>query len=233
MANKEMSLIIKMLGLVGAIFVLIAMFVPWGAGAFLFGASNGGFSAFYINLMNTGAWQGIFFGVMMIILFIINLVLLIIAFLSFKNFAIKGTNQYLKLGIIATVEFILYIVALNVAFGAIAGLIGYGIGFIMILLAMIMFYITYGLGRALGLAATTGMYQQPPVYQQPQTQMMYAHQQQPPVQHAPPPQPQAQPQQQPPQKPSGAKAETPKFCSECGTPIQAGVKFCSGCGKKL
>lgn len=240
MATKEMNLIVKILGLVGAIFVLIAQFVPWGRGAFLFGANNGGFDAFYVTFMGQGAWQAILFGVMMIVLFFINLIVLILAFLTFKNFAIKGTKRYLTLGIIATVEFILYIVALNAAFGGLAGFIGYGIGFVMILLAMIMFYVTYGLGRALGIYTTTAMHQQPPVYQQAQPQMMYTSQQQPPVQQTPPPQPpptQPQPQQQtqqPTQKTAkGKAAATPKFCPQCGAQLQAGIKFCPGCGSQV
>ena len=172
----------------------------------------------------------------MIILFFINLYTLIRGFLAFRQIETRGINLYQRLAILTTAEFIIYVVGFSIAAAGVPGSGIVSIGFIMILLAMIMYWTTYALGKSMGIYTTTAMYQQPPVYQQPQSQMMYAHHPQPPVQQAPPqPQQQAQPQsqQQPVQKPAGAKAETPKFCSECGTPIQAGVKFCSGCGKKL
>ena len=36
---------------------------------------------------------------------------------------------------------------------------------------------------------------------------------------------------QPQEQPSGGA--TPKFCSQCGSPLQPGVKFCSQCGAKI
>jgi Na+-transporting methylmalonyl-CoA/oxaloacetate decarboxylase gamma subunit len=229
MANKETMLIIRIMGLIGAIFCLIAQFVPWGGGLYLFGLDIfGNWDFFYITIISSGAWQAILLGVVMIILFFINLITLILAFLSFKNFASKGSNAFLKLGIIATVEFILYIVAVSVASGGAAGFAAYGIGFVMILLAMIMFYITYGLGKALGATATPGMYQQP-IYQQPthtQAPTQYYTQQ-----HAPPPQYQAPP---PVQQPVSSEIKTKtKFCPACGTELQTNARFCPECGNQL
>lgn len=242
MATKEMTTMVKILGLVGAIFVLIAQFVPWGTGAYLFGAdfgAFGGFNAFYTQFFSSGIWQFILVAVIMILLFFINLITLILGFLTFRKIESRGINAYLKLSILVTLEFIIYIVGWSVAAGGVPGAGIVSIGFIMILLAMIMYWVTFGLGKALGIYTTTAMYQpQPPSYQQPQQQMTYAHQ--PPVQQAPTPpaQPQAQPQpkqqiQPPAQKTTKAKASVPKFCSQCGGPLQPNAKFCPGCGNKL
>jgi hypothetical protein len=177
----------------------------------------------------------------MIILFFINLVTLIIGFLTFKNIESRGINAYLKLSILVTAEFIIYLVGWGIAAGGIplTGIVH--IGFIMILLAMIMYWLAFGLGKALGIYATPvpkyqqQVYQQQ-VYQQPAYQQQ-VYQQPPPVHQAPSPQPQAQPQphqtQQPTQKPPKAKATIPKFCPECGGPLQPNVKFCPSCGFKL
>lgn len=237
MENKEMNMIIKIIGLIGVIFVLIAQFVPWGAGAYLFGADFGAFGdwdIFYIRVMGLGIWQLTLIGVIMIVLFFLNLVLLLTGFLTFKNIATKGTTKYLKLGIFATVEFILYIVGISIASGGMAGFGAYGIGFVMILLAMVMFYVTFGLGKVFGITAAPAMYQQPMYQQTPtqQPQMMHTSQQPPPTQQPTPP-----PQQQPPQPaqtPPPAKTEaTPNFCPECGSQLEANTKFCPGCGYKL
>ena len=222
MPEKEMKLIIKILGLIGAIFVLVAQFVPWAGGLYLFGADYGfygGWDFFYIRFMGLGIWQFVVLGIMMIILFFLNLYLLITSFLKFKKFDSLGPQMYLKLGIFATVEFVLYIIAVNVGSLGLIGVGAYGIGFIMILIAMILFYVSYGMGKAFGMVPVPGAYQQP----------MYT--QQPPTYTQPPPPPPPQPQQQPKQVQQASAVK--KFCPNCGNPLGPNAKFCPSCGKQI
>ncbi len=186
--------------------------------------------------MSSGVWQGVFLGIMMIILFFLNLILLIYSSLKFKKFDVLGPQIFLKLGIFATVEFILYIIAVNVVTSGFIGFGAYGIGFIIILIAMIMFYVAYGLGKSLGMVPAPGAYQQPmyqqPTYTQPPPYTQQPQQPLPPTQPPPPP-PQPQPQPQEPAKPTQAPKTVKKFCPNCGAPLTPNAKFCSGCGNKV
>ena len=240
MPGNEMKMVIKILGLIGAIFVLIAQFVPWAGGLYLFGADFGsfiGWDFFYINIMSSGAWQGIFLGIMMIIIFFLNLILIINSFLKFKKFDVLGPQIFLNLGIFATVEFIIYIVAVNVVSSGYTGFGAYGIGFIIILLAMIMFYVAFGIGKSLGMVPAPRTYRQP-MYQQPTYTQTTQYPQQPqqpppPAQTPPPPPPPPQPQTQQPAKPAQKTKAVKKFCPNCGTQLTPNAKFCSGCGKEV
>ncbi|UCF49738.1 MAG: zinc ribbon domain-containing protein [Thermoplasmatales archaeon] len=235
MISKETSMIVKILGIIGAIFLLIAQFTPWGVGLYLFGADLGflGFNWFYVSFFESGVWQAILIAIIMIILFFVNLVVLLLSVQAIVRLNTHGLNIYQKLPIYVTVEFILYIVGFSIAAG---GLTGYGIvsvGFVMILIAMIIFWIIFALAKSQGLI-TTPMFHQSAYHQPP------AYQQHPPVQqptYHPPPQ-QATPQQQPPptthsppQQPQASA--TPKFCSQCGAPLSPNTKFCAQCGNKL
>jgi len=214
MVNKEMNMIITIMGIIGVIFCLIALLTPWGSppggSFFTFGTfSESSSSAFYITAFESGVGESIFFGIAMILIFILTLVSLILGALTIKNIGIKA-NRFLTLGILLIINIILYVIAMSVLVGRYGGQGFYSIGFVMALIASIMFFVIYGLQKAFMPAAAPAMYQpQPPAYQQPQQKTMYT--QQPPVQQAPPPQPQAQPQPQqqtqpPAQKTTKAKA---------------------------
>lgn len=242
MELKETNMIIKILGILGAIFILIAQFTPWGVGLYLFGADLGflGFNWFYASFFETGMWQFILMAILMIILFFVNLILLFLSIQAFLRIRTHGINIYQKLAIYVTIEFILYIVGFSIAS---EGLIGYGfvsVGFVMVLIAMILFWIIFALGKSFGLI-TTPVFQHP-TYQQPAYQQ-HGHVQQPvyqpPPQQTPPPAQyqQHQPAQQPPVQHQPPQQETsmpsPKFCSQCGAKLAANTKFCSQCGNKL
>jgi len=249
MENRQISLIIKILGIIGTIFCLVAIFVPWGAGAYPWGFSLGNLTTvFYIDFFTSGLGENIFFGIAMILIFVFAIICTLLGFLGFREIDTKGTKKYFKVAILATVAFVLYIIAtsigINWGIGITVG-VGYGIGFVMILNAMILFYIIFAIGKVFNFVpgAAPTMYQQP-AYQQPPTQqpqMMYTTQQPPAQQPTPPPQPQAPPttppaaQPPPPAKttPSKTKAATPKFCPECGAQLLPKAKFCPSCGKQL
>jgi len=243
MISKETNMIIKILGILGAIFILIAQFTPWGVGLYLFGADFGflGFNWFYISFFETGLWQAILIAIIMIILFFVNLIVLIQSIQAFLRIRTHGINIYQKLSIYVTIEFILYIVGFSIASGGLTGYRLVSIGFVMVLIAMILYWIIYALGKSLGLI-TTPIYHHPayhqPAYQQPPPQQPTYHT---PPQQTPPPvhyQQQPQPPQQPPaqtQQPTQEEppAQTPKFCSQCGTKLAPNTKFCPQCGNKL
>ncbi len=234
MTSKEMNMLVKILGLLGAIFVLIAQFVPWGGGAYLFGYSFlGAWDFFYIEIMSTGIAQAILFSIIMIVLFFINLIALILGFLAFKKIETQGINVYQRLAILTTLEFSIYIVGASIASGGLAGIGIFGAGLVLILIAMILYWLTYALGKTLGIYPSPTIHQQN-IYQHPQPQMMYPYQQQHQMQQTPVQQPQAQPPpQQPIEKGTEDNAPTPKFCSQCGSPVSPNTKFCSQCGNKL
>ena len=235
MISKETSMIVKILGVIGAIFLLVAQFTPWGVGLYLFGADLGflGFNWFYVSFFESGVWQAILIAIIMIILFFVNLVILLLSAQAIVRLNTHGLNIYQKLPIYVTVEFILYIVGFSIAA---VGLTGYGIvsvGFVMVLIAMIIFLIIFALAKSQGLI-TTPMFHHT-AYHQP------AYQQHPPVQqptYHPPPQ-QATPQQQQPPPPTHSPPQQPqdsaipKFCSQCGAPLVPNTKFCAQCGNKL
>lgn len=242
MPNKEMNMVLKILGIIGAIFCLIAIFVPWGGGVYLWGEDLGyTWSIFHIEFFTNsmyhsifGAAQCIFFGIAMIIIFILTIISTILAFLGVKAFQTKGTNKFLTPAILSTVSFILYIIAVStLARGWSGGL--YGIGFVMILIAMIMFYITFILGKALGVTPSPVGYQQTTQYQQPTQQPMMMYQQN--TQHSPPSntgtQPQPADQQTTPSQEQAKPAASPKFCPSCGAKLVANSKFCPYCGNKI
>jgi hypothetical protein len=230
-------MIVKILGVIGAIFLLVAQFTPWGVGLYLFGADLGflGFNWFYVSFFETGLWQAILIAIIMIILFFVNLVILLLSAQAIVRLNTHGLNIYQKLPIYVTVEFILYIVGFSIASG---GLTGYGlvsVGFVMVLIAMIIFWIIFGLAKSQGLI-TTPMFHQttyhPPTYQQ--HPPVHQHTYQPPPQQAPPNQQPPPPAHNPPQPPQNQQpSATPKFCPQCGTQLAPNTKFCAQCGNKL
>ena len=172
---------------------------------------------------------------------------MILGLLTFKKIDTRGPKAYLTPAILATVGFVLYIVGMSVAAGGMIGVTGYGIGFFMILISMILFYVSFALAKVFGITATQPMYQQP-TYQQPQygqqPQMMYTQTPQQPAQQMPPPPappvqqtpPPKQPEQppQPAQTPPKSQANAGKqFCQGCGAQLKPKAKFCASCGKKL
>ena len=50
MAEKEINLVIKIMGILGVIFTLIALLTPWGDGTYTFGVFSSFYSSpFYID----------------------------------------------------------------------------------------------------------------------------------------------------------------------------------------
>lgn len=233
MAEKEMKLILKVLGIIGVIFCLVALLVPWGNSVFTFGIFGDGYSTpFFIDLFtNQIIGQAIFFGIAMIIIFVITLITLLFGVLAIKNFERTPSNKYLTLGILLIVNVVLYIIAVSIltsAFGIFGTFIfGYGIGFVFCIIAAIMFFIVYGIQKTYMPQTNFGAYQQPMYQQQPQTYRQ-PHQAPPPQQPVPNPSSQSGLDQQVSQDKS-----VKKFCPNCGSKLTPNAKFCSGCGQKI
>jgi len=250
MQSNEMNMIMKIFGILGMVFCLIALLAPWGNGIFTFGIFAEGYSTpFGIDLFTNqfyqeilGAGQVIFFAIAIIIIFVLTLVALLLSILTVRNIQSSPPGRSLVIGILLIVSFIMYIIAVSVLSGGSGTFGAYGAGFVMALIGAILFFIIYGLQKFYLTAPSPAMYQQQmyqqPAYNQPQAQY-YAHQQ--PPQQAPPVQEQytqVPPQQQPPAQPAPRARRqqpqaAPKFCQECGSPITPNSKFCSGCGNKL
>jgi hypothetical protein len=256
-----MRLVMKIFGLLAIIFIGIAIAVPW-AGYTIPGTNYGlslngwGVSTsipeslvgsesykllsdpFYINTMQAGITEGTVASICMILVFIFTILTLLISIKAFRSIGTGGVNKtYLFAGIFVIITMVLCVIAVSQAnsYGtsqnyyqggsSIIGGFGYTWGFILAIIAMIFFFINYGLDIFL-LQSGMGMQRRAP-YQQQQPQMMYTSQQppvqQPPVQQTPIPQ-----TQQTEQPPMAGMA-----CPKCGVQLQAGAKFCPGCGAKI
>ena len=240
MEIKEMNLIVKIVGIIGAVFCGIALLVPWaglGVGGFGIGIYPWGISTnmlgsqdwdiFFINAMSSGVVQSIVSGICMIIAFILTIIALILGIVGFKNVSIKKSNSFLTAGILSIVAIILCIVAVSQLGGNTPGFgLGYGAGFFLIIIAMILYFVSFGLQKAFALSPAQPMYQQNVYPPQPAQPMQPS---------APPmPPPVEQPQPPPVQQTAPPPAQTgSKFCAKCGAKLQPNVKFCSECGAKL
>ena len=235
MQSKEMDMLIKILGIIGMVFCLVALLTPWGSGAFTFGLFQTGYSTpFYIDVFQSYAGEIIFFGITMIIIFILILVTLILSITTVKNIQKYPPGRFLTLGILLLITFILYIIAASVVSSGYSTYGMYGIGFVMALIGSIMFFIAYALKRYISTTPSPMPYQQP-IYTQPQTQyyQQQPQQTQPIVQEQQYTQPPMQTTSQPPQRARQIRSTVPKFCPQCGSPLPPNVKFCPECGNKL
>lgn len=260
-----MTLIVKILGLVGAIFCGICLILPW-AGISMLGSGMSLYSwgtstylptasvwdFFFINSISTGVTENIILSVVMIVAFILTIIALITGILGVVKIGKKPSNSMLTAGILSIIAVILCVIAVTqanalinqIGFSGIA--LGFGAGFFLIVIAMILYFVTFALQKIFITSPMPGAYQQP-MYQQPQygqqPQVMYTQTQQPPAQQTPPPQappvqqtpPPQQPQTPPPAQtppPPPAKTDQP-FCPDCGTKLLANSKFCPSCGKQI
>jgi len=250
--NKEMNMIVKIMGIVGAAFCGISLIIPWAGlgplGYYTWGGTSiqGQWDIFYITTMSSGVTEAIVSAVCMIIAFILTIIALIIGILGAKNLGVKKSNSFLIAGILSIVAIVLCVVSVsqvNATLGQLAGILGIGIGyswgFFLMIFAVVMFFVAFGLQKVFVSAPTPAMTQ--PMYQQPmQTQapaQYYAQQPQtpppPPAQTTPPPQPQAPPSP-PPVQPTTPQVQTgTKFCPDCGAKLEGKPKFCNKCGNKL
>jgi len=249
-------MIVKIMGIVAAAFCGISLIVPWAGfgplsvypwgGTSITATGQSQLDFFFIQSMTSGAGQMIAYAICMIIAFILVIIALIIGILGAKNLAIKMSNSFLIAGILSIVAIVLCVVSVsqvNAMIGQFTGgfitiAIGYSWGFFLMIFAVVMFFVAFGLQKVFVSAPAPAVTQ--PMYQQPmQTQapaQYYAQQPQtppPPAQTTPPPPP--QPQAPPsPVQPTTSKAQTgAKFCPACGAKLEGKPKFCDKCGKKL
>lgn len=213
----------------------------WGASTDVPAAQAPGFfkylsDPFYINAMQSGITEGLVAGVFLILVFIFAIITLLIGLNAWRSIGSGGINKYyLIAGIFAIVTMVLCIIGVAQAstYGtkmwyqqagySLDASFGFSWGFIFIIIAMIFFFINYGINFYMVQQGMTLQRAQP---HQQQPQMMYTSQQppqQPPTQQAPPP-----PSQQTKQPPIAESS-----CPKCGAQMQAGVKFCPACGAKI
>jgi len=234
--------VLKIFGIIGIIFCGIALAVPWagfGYGGVGISFNAWGISsniptsstytvttgdAFYISTITSGVTEGVVAGICMILVFVFTLITLFIGIMGLKRIQLKGNKTFLIAGIFAIITIILSVIAVSQINGyisksipssstiSISMLIGYSYGFILMIIAMIFFFIVFGIQTFFIHSPVVAVSQQPMYQQQPPTQQA-------PTAQAPPSQPQIKPGK--------------NFCPNCGNPIAPNVKFCSGCGKKV
>lgn len=247
MEKKEITWTVKILGIVGGILSGVSLIIPWGGFDFLGSGLSiypWGTSAYTTALTEWDFFnieiftstptttEGILFGIFMILTFIFALIAFIIGILGFRHVNVKYSNSFITAGIMGVIAMIMFIIGISQITSGNLGTssIDYGIGFFLIIIGFILYFIAYGIQQALIPVPKTAPYQQPiyhqPGYQPPVVQQhIYqqpAYQQQP--THQAPPQQHAQ---QPPEQ----QLQQPQFCDECGTKMLPGAKFCSKCGK--
>ena len=253
--NDVMKLIYKIVGIMAVIFCGIALVVPW-AGIWItsYGVSGGfniytwawswsiptvktNWDFFFTEMMTTSSpytSQGIVLGVCMILAFIFTLIALFFGIYAIRKINVQmGGNSFLITGIMSVVAMALCIVGVSQlntqSTGGIG--VGYGAGFFLIIVAMILYFVIFALQKIAPTLASSQMMQQQMYTQQP-AQYYTQQPQAPPYQEQPYQQTPAQQLQTAPRVRQQPKA-TQKFCPHCGAPIQANTKFCAGCGNKL
>lgn len=229
MEKKEITWTVKILGIVGGILSGVSLIIPWGGFEFLGSGVSiypWGTSAytkalsewdfFNIELFTSTptTTEGILFGIFMILTFVFALIAFIIGILGFRHVGVRYSNSFITAGIMGVIAMIMFIMGISQLTSGNLGTssIDYGIGFFLIIIGFILYFIAFGIQQAMIPVPKAAVYQQP-IYHQPGYQPPAYHQQ--PVHQAPP-------QQQEPQ---------PQFCEECGTKMLPGAKFCSKCGK--
>ncbi len=238
MENKEIKLIVKILLIIGVVFVGLSLLVPWlGTGFYLWGSSIfGQTSVFYIDFIGLLGGYGILLMLSSIITFALVMIALGVGIRSIINVDRYKPNTALTAGILSVVSMIVLAVILNIGYSILDGGfnftgLNFGLGFYMMIIPTILFFAGYGIQITLLSKPTTPITQQP-MYQQ----NVYQPQPAQPMQPSAPPMPATVKQPQPPpvQQTAPPPAQTSdKFCAECGAELQPNVKFCPECGAKL
>jgi hypothetical protein len=231
MEKKEITWTVKILGIIGGALSGISLILPWASysitNIYPWALSELNiWDYFFIKTMSVGPIQSynIIFGIFMILTFVFALIAFIVGILGFRHIGVKYCNSFLTAGIMGVVSMVLFIIGISQHPGLIN--LGYGAGFILIIIGFVLFFIAYGIQKALIPIPKPAVYQQP-IYHQPGYQ--------PPAYHQPPSQqqPYFEPTSQKPahQASSQQQEPQPQFCEDCGTKILPGAKFCSKCGK--
>lgn len=247
MENKETKLIVKILLIIGVVFVGLSLLAPWlGAGGYLWGSSIfGQTSVFYIDFIGLLGGYGILLMVSTLITFILVIIALILGLRAIKNVERYKSDTSISAGIVSLISMIFLAIALNIGDSILGGGLTMGgmsfdIGFYMMIIPTILFFTAGGVQKAL-LSTPT-----PPITQQPMYQQNVVQQPVqptvPPIQPAPQTPPAtALPQQQQmmmyyetvSQKVDQKLTETASFCPECGAKLEPDAKFCAECGNSL
>ena len=152
MKNKKTNSGIKVFGILGIIFCIISLMTPWSSSAFTFGIFKDDYSApYYIdfftnqNIYDSNYFnQAIFFGIAMIIIFILTIFALVCGILSIRKIEEEVPSTFLLTCVFLVINIILYIAAVSFWYGN-SDYIGsaYSYGFITALLGSIIFFILF------------------------------------------------------------------------------------------
>jgi hypothetical protein len=256
MENKQTSMIIKIILLVGVILCGLSQILPWMGYSITFMGQTAG-TEFYpwgFHSYMPGSDQWVFFYldsgsmsnignlesiqiqiiIFMLITFILSIIALIAGIIGIKNAGVKKSKASLAAGIIAIIAAVLFLIGINYVFsqldptGTWAQFYTYSFGFYLMIIAGIIFIVGFGIQMTIKAYPTPTQ----PAYQQD----YYQQPQQPPAQTPPPAQPPqaaAPTPPAPPVQPAPPPPQPPTHCPNCGVPLVPGAKFCSKCGHKF
>ena len=228
MAETEMRMIVKIIGIIAVILCGISLIVPWvgadyngyGENVYTWGGSyysphTSEWDIFFLETLSSSANYGIeenfIFIFCMILAFVFTLIALFFGIYGIIKINTETNNILLVAGIFGIIAMILPIVGLSQLGTTRAN---YGAGFFLIISTFILYIVAFSIQKMIWYFPQTPgrhtMYQQP---QYGQPQMMY-YTQHPPQSIQSPPQPQT----------------TPTYCPECGTLSKPGYQFCYKCG---
>jgi hypothetical protein len=242
MGQKEIGLIVKILLIVGVVFVGLSMLVPWlGVSGYLWGFTLLGQTSFFYVAFIQG--ETLAYGILLAVSTIVTLIFVIIALVTgiraIINFGLNKPKTSLNAGILSLVSMIFFAIALNVGYSILGGIyamsgISFGLGFFMMIIPIILFFTSYGLQITLLSSPTTPPVAKKPVYPQPVYQQPSTQQ---PISPPPPPMSTIIEQPQPTTPPPATSQQVQpqeeiNFCAECGTKLESGASFCPECGTK-
>lgn len=152
MKNKRKNSGIKVFGILGIIFCIISLITPWSSSAFTFGLFKDDYSAIYYidfftnqNIHDSSYFnQAVFFGIAMIIIFILTIFALVYGILSIRKVEEEVPSTFLLICVFFVINIILYIAAVSFWYDN-SDFIGsaYSYGFITALLSSIIFFILF------------------------------------------------------------------------------------------
>jgi len=152
MESKQINTVIRVIGILGVIFCIVSLLTPWSSSAFTFGIFKDDYSApFYIDFFadqtirdSSYFNQVVFFGLTMIIIFILTIGALIYGIMCIRKPGEEPPSSFFLVSVLLMVNIILYIIAISIWTNS-SSYIGldYSIGFITALISFILFFILF------------------------------------------------------------------------------------------
>lgn len=152
MENKKKNTIIRVVGILGIIFCIASLLTPWSSSAYTFGIFKEDYtSLFYIDFLtdqsirdSSFSNEALFFGIVMIVIFIFTLLALILGIISVLKVKDEVPVTFLLLSYLFIASVILYITIISIWEGNIAYAgNSYNYGFYTAIIAFIIYFMLF------------------------------------------------------------------------------------------